>query len=72
VNPSANKSVKKLGLLLVALVSGCATWAQTGSVYRGPCTHFGARPALDGLDGAAFTVQVTTDWPRCAGHPHPR
>lgn len=54
--------MKSAALVLLAL--SCATWAQTGSVYRDPCTHLGVRPASDGT-GAAVTFQVTTDWPQC-------
>ena len=53
-------------LLAAAWVLGCATWVQTGSLHRGPCTWVGARPHTDDLghDWAA-TVQIETDWPSC-------
>lgn len=58
-------------LLLIPILlafTSCAgawnTWTQTGSVYRGRCTHVGIRPATTGTD-YAFTVQVSTDWPQC-------
>jgi hypothetical protein len=43
------------------LLSSCATWASTGSVYREPCLHIGVRPASDAVGDYAVTVQVTTD-----------
>jgi hypothetical protein len=49
----------------VILLAGCATVVSSGSVYRGRCTHVGIRPAVEGTDGVAVTVQVTTDAPVC-------
>lgn len=55
-----------LSFVLAVMVCECSTWAATGSVYRSRCTHVGVRPASDGLDGFAMTVQVTADLTGCA------
>ena len=56
----------RVAALLAALWAlGCSTWLATGSLYRSPCVHVGARPASDGLGDGAVTVQVSTDWPAC-------
>ncbi len=47
------------------LAAACSTWSSTGSLYRGPCSHLGARPASDGVEDWGVTVQVSTDWPAC-------
>lgn len=52
-------------ILLVGAANACATWATSGSLYRGRCTHVGVRPASDAIGDYAVTVQVTTDAPRC-------
>lgn len=52
-------------ILVVGAVNACATWATTGSLYRGRCTHVGARPASDAIGDYAVTVQVTTDGTSC-------
>lgn len=51
---------------LVCLTSGCASVASTGSVYRGPCTHVGVRPAAASETEWAASVQITTNYPGCA------
>ena len=51
---------------LAALVASCATWRETGSLYRRPCpheprfaiAHAGARPAGDNGGDLGATVQL--------------
>jgi hypothetical protein len=47
-----------------------ATWATTGSLYRGRCTHLRVRGATD-LSGVAVTVKVSTSWPGCPREARP-
>lgn len=57
-----------LQLYFLAMLSACSTWTtvtSTGSVYRGRCTHVGVRGAVAN-EGAAATLQVSTDWPGCS------
>ena len=57
---------KLVGLAICS--ASCAVWLATGSVYRDPCTHLGVRVHSDDLGrDYAVTVQVSTDWPACAG-----
>jgi len=51
-------------LFTVTLFTCASTWATTGSVVREKCWHVGLRPAAAG-EGAAVTVQLTTDFPVC-------
>lgn len=60
--------VRRRGLIAVLALAHCAawaTWSSTGSLYRGPCTHVGLRPATDGIGDYAMTVQISTDGPQC-------
>ena len=54
--------MNRLAALLCVALSACETWMRTGSLYRSQCLHVGVRPAAE-LDGAAVTVQVSTDIP---------
>ena len=61
------RASKLVGLALCWAAS-CGVWLATGSVYRSPCTHLGGRVHSDDLGrDYAVTVQVSTDWPACAG-----
>lgn len=58
--------VERLARLLQCVaLAACSTWATTGSLYRGPCTHVGGRPASDGVGDYAVTAQISTDWAAC-------
>src|ERR1700722_2437838 len=69
--PKPSPSLCRLLVLFAAMfaLSSCATWMDSGSIYRGPCTHLGLRPATDGPGDYAVTVQVSTDYPRCPRRP---
>jgi hypothetical protein len=66
--------VRMSGALRYAVLAplfACATWTQTGSVYRGRCVHVGVRPSVSDGSSYALTVQVSTDAPVC-GEVYPR
>ena len=50
---------------LTLLAASCATWASTGSVWRGTVrgcpVHVGARPSSDAVGDWAVTLQITTE-----------
>jgi hypothetical protein len=52
--------------VVMGLALSCSTWASSGSLYRGECTHVGVRPASDGPGDYALTLQISTDEPACA------
>ena len=60
--------MRSLAILAALWAIGCSTWLATGSLYRGRCSHVGGRVHSDDLGrDYAVTVQVSTDWPACAG-----
>jgi hypothetical protein len=54
-----------LSFVMAIIVTNCAHWAATGRIVDTRCTHVGARPASDGRDDWAMTLQITTDYPEC-------
>jgi hypothetical protein len=55
----------RLAGLAAMVAASCATWAATGSLVRARCTHVGVRPDVEGVDGVAVEVRLSTDWPAC-------